>query len=141
VEPVREELYLEAIQRDILRMKKWRRFEQEFKVDGRKVKHPKPLPVRFVIYIPGNRQGNHTIMACLDDEIQVSMMLYPLLDRRMTRIFLSHELVHHFLRLNGLEYRDGHCEFESALCSIGVDYEFQFGLKYRKKGEREWLMQ
>jgi Zn-dependent protease with chaperone function len=131
-----EEAWLEKAQREILRTKKWKRFTESYSVNGLKVKRIKYLPVRFAFYIPGDYGGQHAVMQYKEDEILVSDFLYRAMSKRMIRFFLTHELVHHFLRINEIRYRDSSCAFKDACRSLGIDFEVQLSLRYRKIGEK-----
>lgn len=130
-----EERYLEKVQRDILNSAKWKKFVKSYDVNGKKAKRVKWLPVRFAFYIPGDYYGQHAVMQYREDEILVSEFLYGAMSAKMIRYFLTHELVHHFLRVNGQYYTDSSCAFKDACRSLGIDFEVQFCMRYRKVGD------
>jgi len=129
-----EECYLEKVQREILRSNKWKKFAQSYNGNGFKVKNVKYLPVRFAFYIPGDYGSQHAVMQYRGGEILVSEFLYSAMSARMIRFFLTHELVHHFLKVNGQHFTDSSCAFKDACRSLGIDFEVQLSLRYRTIG-------
>lgn len=135
VKHMTEEAYLEKVQREILRSKKWRRFVKSYNGNGFKAKPIKYLPIRFAFYIPGDYDRQHAVMQYRENEILVSDFLYSAMSARMIRFFLTHELVHHFLRVNDQKFTDGSCAFNDACRSLGIDLEVQLCLRYRKASD------
>jgi len=133
---MREEIWLERMERNILKSKKWQRFTEEFDI-GRKPKEVKPLPVRFVFYLPGDNRDTHTFMQLMDDEILISVFFYQATPQRIVRAFLTHELVHHYLRMNGVAYMDQSRLFHKALRYLGIDLDIKLTVKWRHRGSKD----
>jgi hypothetical protein len=134
---MREEIRLERIEREILRSRKWQRFVRAFDI-GKKPKQIKALPIRFVFYIPGDGKLNdHTFMLCLQDEIQVSIYFYQATQQRIVKAFLTHELVHHYLRTNNVAYMDRTKLFNKALGYLNIDLDIMLTVKWRRRGGKD----
>ena len=138
---MREEKYLESVQRDILRSKKWKRFVRRLDIGKEERVNIKALPVRFVWYLPGNGKTTyHSIMACYKDEIVVSDMVYGTMSLNMIRHALTHELAHLYLMVNDVPYHDQALLFHKALEYLKIDLEVDLTTRYRRKTgkDRRW---
>ena len=137
-----EERYLESVQRDILKSKKWKRFVRKFDIGKDKRVRIKAVPVRFVYYIAGDgKHTDHAIMACYGDEIILSTLFYGTLNDNMIRHALTHELVHLYLRANDVASQDGARLFEEALRFLKIDFDVDLVTRYRRRSgkDRRWL--
>lgn len=134
---MREERRLESIQREILKSRKWQRFVKGFDI-GKKPQQVKALPIRFVWYLPGDgRHTDHTFMQLIDNEILISIFFYQATPERIVRAFLTHELVHHYLRTNKVAYMDRTRLFNKALKHLNIDLDIQLIVKWRHRGGKD----
>jgi hypothetical protein len=138
---MREEKYLEQVQRKILKSKKWQRFVREFDIGVENPKTIKALPIRFVFHIPGERgRTSQYMMQCLPDEIIVAEVYYESLSDNTRRLFMYHELLHHYLRTNGVPFDDHDNLFKEAQRYLGIDCEVHMIARYRRRTgkDRRW---
>ena len=139
-----EERYLESVQRDILKSKKWKRFVRKFDIGVERPKGIKALPVRFVFYLPGDgKTSDHAFMQydIVSYDITVAAFFYQCTSMRIIKQFLLHELVHHYLHVNDVPFVDEEALFNEALKYLGIDYDVKlFAMSRRKTGnDRRWM--
>lgn len=138
---MREEKYLESVQRDILRSKKWKRFVRRFDIGKDERVNIKALPIRFTFHIPGDGDVHgQYMMQCLPSEILVAQVYYDCMTDRIRRLFLFHELIHHYLRANDVPHDDHDPLFKRASKYLHMDMEIQLVARYRRLSgkDRSW---
>jgi hypothetical protein len=140
-----------AIQKSILASKRWQdfvdkypkywsRIDREFR-PRRWKRRFRPVPIRFVYILPESRDGTIPYAISYPDEIVMNWYLMDFFrTKRIMRQILTHELVHHWLRLNGWPYLDWDAMFVEALRYLGIDNEYDIVARYRpRRGTgRKW---
>ena len=136
-----EERYLESVQRDILRSKKWKRFVRKFDIGVERPKGIKALPIRFAFYLPGDGKAtSQYLMQCLPDEILVAEIYYNCMTDNSRRLCIYHELLHHYLRTNDVPFEDHNRLFKEAQKYLEIDCEVHVIARYRRRTgkDRRW---
>lgn len=128
---------LVRLQRQILRSRKWKRFTAHFPPGVDRPKRIGARPVRFIAFLPETREGTLPIMEAHDDEIIVSELVFNAVgSKALAKVILTHELVHIYLGANQPDSQDSSVQFRKALQFLGIDYQMQFAVLYRKRGSK-----
>jgi hypothetical protein len=142
---MREEKYLESIQREILRSKKWQRFVKDFDIGVAKRKRIHALPVKFTFCLPTIGETTPVMqylppMHGYRAEILVADTVYDCLSGRIVRLCLTHELLHHYLRTNDVPFLDADKMFKDACKYLGIHCEMRIIAMTRNHSgkDRRW---